>query len=137
VDVPSWERSKALETLGVSLAPFEHPNGNVQGYASGQSIAVNPVAAYPAKTTFHELAHVVLGHTKQGECSDAESLPRELREVEAESVAYLLCSILGAPGLETARAYVQGWLQGAQIPEKNAQRILGAAQRILEAGKTA
>jgi len=42
-------------------------NGNAQGYASpAKQIAINPVAALPHKTMFHELAHMVLGHTVEG-----------------------------------------------------------------------
>ena len=40
-------------------------NGNCQGYAKGRQIAINPVAQMPAKTTFHELAHIELGHTTE------------------------------------------------------------------------
>ena len=134
--LPSWDRGRALEALSVAEVAFQHPDGNCQGYARGREIAVNPVAALPAKTTFHELAHVVLGHTSEGECSDVETLPRSLREVEAESVAYVLCTLLNVPGRESARAYIQGWLQGSEVPEKSAQRVLGAAQSILEAGRT-
>jgi hypothetical protein len=135
--VPGWDRSAALNALGVDLVPFEHADGNCQGYAVTRQIAVNPVAALPQKTTFHELAHVVLGHTSAGDCSDAPELPRSLREVEAESVAYILTSILGLPGQESARAYIQGWLQSDEIPEASARRIFGAAQEILEAGQAA
>ena len=58
--IPSWDRETALNTLNVEEIPFESPNGNTQGYASGHAIAINPVATMPEKTTFHELAHVVL-----------------------------------------------------------------------------
>lgn len=133
--IPSWSRERALEALGVELVPFEHPDGNCQGYATDRSIAISPVAALPHKTTFHELAHVVLGHTTDGECSDAPTLPRSLREAEAEATAYILASILGLPGQESARAYIQGWLGDAGIPEKHARRIFSAAQEILAAGQ--
>ena len=133
--LPDWHLSLALDALDVTLADFTHPDGNCQGYASKRSIAINPVAALPEKTTFHELAHVVLGHTTEGEHSDGEHLPRSLREVEAEGVAYVLCSVLDLAGAESARAYIQSWLDGASIPERSAQRILTAAQTILEAGQ--
>src|SRR6476661_3022552 len=61
-----------------------HMNGNVQGYAKGRAIAINPLAHMPAKTTFHELAHIELGHTSEA-VHDSEQLPRNLREVEAEA----------------------------------------------------
>lgn len=64
--IPDWDRKTALQALNVEEMPFQSANGNAQGYASGHTIAINPVAAIPEKTTFHELAHVVLGHTESG-----------------------------------------------------------------------
>ena len=86
VVTPEWNKAKALETLGITEAAFSLINGNVQGYAQLDSIAVNPVAEYPHKTRFHEIAHVVLGHTKEGLVTDSETTPRDIREVEAEGV---------------------------------------------------
>jgi hypothetical protein len=63
--IPAWDRTRALQTLNVEEIPFEMLNGNCQGYATGRQIAINPLAQLPAKTTFHELAHVELGHTSQ------------------------------------------------------------------------
>lgn len=130
---PEWDKAKALQSLGIEEAPFAHPNGNMQGYAAGRAIHINPLAAYPHKTRFHEMAHIVLGHTEEGECADGDSTPINIREVEAESVAYILCALLGLPGLEASRAYVQHWHNGS-LPEKNAQRIFKAANTILKAG---
>ena len=124
-----------MERLGIEECPFQLVNGNVQGYAIERSIAVSSIAALPHKTRFHELAHVVLGHTKKGGCWDTESLSRHIEEVEAEGVAYILCALLGLPGLAESRGYIQSWLGGQLLPEKSAQRIFGAAQAILIAGK--
>lgn len=141
---PQWNRSQALEALAVSEKPFDLMNGNVQGYAEAQSIAINPVALFPHKTTFHEIAHVVLGHTKEaqgvaaGTLSDDERTPKTLREVEAETVALILCETLSLPGCPESRAYIQGWMSnhgGQEIPEKSAQRIFKAADAILKAGQ--
>jgi antirestriction protein ArdC len=132
---PDWDKSKALAALDISEVQFTLGNGNVQGYASGRTIAINPVAALPHKTRFHELAHVVLGHTSEGALHDDERTPRDIREVEAESVAYILCAHLGLPGLDEARGYVQGWLADAAITDKSALRIFGAAEKILKAGR--
>jgi hypothetical protein len=66
---------------------------------------------------------------------DNELTPRNIREVEAESVAYILCSVLDLPGLIESRGYIQGWLSGGEITDKSAQRIFGAADKILKAGQ--
>lgn len=135
VVTPEWDKAKALEALSITETSFNLINGNVQGYAQIDQIAVNPVAEYPHKTRFHEIAHVVLGHTKEGLLTDSEQTPRDIREVEAESVAYILCNLLGLPGLEESRGYIQNWLADGEINDKLAQRIFAAANKILEAGK--
>jgi len=131
--IPAWDRARALQTLNVEEIPFEMMNGNCQGYATGREIAINPVAQMPAKTTFHELAHVELGHTSEA-IHDSETLPRNLKEVEAECVALLCLESLGMDGAEYCRGYIQNWLQGGTIPERSAQRIFVAADKILKAG---
>ena len=103
------------------------------GYAKGRRIAINPVAQMTAKTTFRELAHIELGHTSEA-VHDSESLPRNLREVEAESVALLCLESLGMDGAEYCRGYIQNWLAGSEIPERSAQRIFATADKILKAG---
>src|SRR5262249_53693400 len=131
--IPAWDRSRALTTLNVEEIPFETLNGNCQGYAQDHQIAINPVAQMPAKTTFHELAHIELGHTTEA-IHDSETLPRNLKEVEAESVALLCLESLGMEGAEYCRGYIQNWLQGGTILERSAQRIFAAADKILKAG---
>ena len=139
----AWDRDKALAALDIALAPFDHLDGNTLGFAHARTVAVSPLAPTPFKTLFHELAHVVLGHTTnnfRGEgnaalsLSDGEQLPPALIEVEAESVALLCLATLDLPGQAFCRGYIQHWAQGRDIPEKSAQRIFGAADRILAAG---
>jgi antirestriction protein ArdC len=133
--LPGWDKETALEKLQISQVEFELLSGNVQGYAKKRTIAISPIAALPHKTLFHELAHVVLGHTTESDFQDDEITPRNLREVEAEAVAMLLCEALGLSGAEYCRGYIQNWLEGDVIPEKSAQKIFGGADRILRAGK--
>jgi antirestriction protein ArdC len=130
---PAWDRGRALRTLGVEEIPFEMLNGNCQGYGTGRQIAINPLAQMPAKTTFHELGHVILEHTAEA-VHDSETLPRSLREVEAEAVALLCLESLGIDGAEYCRGYIQNWTAGETIPERSAQRIFSAADKILKAG---
>ena len=135
VPMPAWDKAKALVALDITEVGFALADGNCQGYATGRNIAVNPVAVLPHKTRFHELAHVVLGHTTEGQCADSETTPKNIREVEAEGVAYILCSLLDLPGLVESRGYLQSWLQGEQISDKSAQKIFGVADKILKAGQ--
>lgn len=135
IAIPTWDAEQGLMKLGISEKPFAMVNGNVQGYAMEHSIAVSPLAEYPHKTRFHELAHVVLGHTNDAGCWDTASLSKQVKEAEAEGVAFILCSLLDLPGQAESRGYIQNWLDGENLPEKSAQRIFSAAQTILAAGK--
>jgi len=134
--IPAWDRDRAVSGLDVQEVPFESCDGNTLGYARGRTIAINPVNPLPHKTRFHELAHVLLGHTAESAQHDSELTPRNLRECEAESVALLCCAALELPGIEFSRGYIQAWHgQGNPIPERSAQRILKAADQILKAGQ--
>ena len=53
------------------------PDENMLGYARGRTIAVSPISPLPHKTRFHELAHVLLGHTTEGEQNDGAADPAE------------------------------------------------------------
>lgn len=135
IEIPTWDKSRALVALNISQVEFTHTDGNVQGFAQKRLVAISPVAALPHKTLFHELAHVELGHTAETDFSDTETTPRNLREVEAEAVALLLCESLELEGAQFARGYIQSWLRGDVIPEKSAQKIFGAADRVIKAGR--
>jgi hypothetical protein len=119
--IPSWDADRALAALDVTEIPFEHIDGNCLGYARDRSIAINPVNPMPHKTRFHELAHVLLGHTAEGVQADGEITPRNLRECEAEAVALLCCAALELPDVELCRGYIQAWWgNGNPIPERSA-----------------
>jgi hypothetical protein len=66
---------------------------------------------------------------------DDERTPVNLREVEAECVALIVCESLNLPGVELCRGYIQHWLGTETIPERSAQRIFKAADQILRAGR--
>jgi hypothetical protein len=139
--IPGWDANRALAALAIDQIPFDSTDGNCQGFARKRQIAINPVAQLPHKTLFHELAHVVIGHTAEADFADTERTPRNLREVEAEAVALLCCESLELEGTDYCRGYLQNWLyQGVgfyanAIPEKRAQKIFRAADQILRAGR--
>jgi hypothetical protein len=49
-------------------------------------------------------------------------------------VALICCEALGLEDAPYCRGYIQSWLAGDEIPEKSAQRIFAAAEKILRAG---
>jgi antirestriction factor ArdC-like protein/uncharacterized protein DUF955 len=138
--IPEWDAERALSALNIERVPFDHTDGNVQGFAKGRQLAINPLAQLFQKTFFHECAHILL-HTSEGDFADGEATPRNLREVEAEAVALLCCESLGLEGAEFCRGYIQNWLRRGEgfnaeaIPEKSAQKIFRAADQIIRAGR--
>jgi antirestriction protein ArdC len=137
ITTPVWDSDRALAVLDITEVPFDATDGNVLGFARDRTIAVSPLNPLPHKTRFHELGHVLLGHTIEGDRHDGELTPRNLRECEAEAVALLCCAALDLPGVEFSRGYIQSWWgAGNPIPERSAQRILKAADQILRAGRT-
>ena len=133
--IPGFDLDTALGRLNITRTPFDEFNGNIQGFARHREIAVSPLAALPHKTTFHEIAHVVLGHTTSEKLVDGEHTPRHLCEVEAESVTLICCETLGLDGAEFCRGYIQHWLKTEkEISNHNAAHIFAAATSILKAG---
>jgi hypothetical protein len=137
--IPDWDQAQALACLDIVEEPFSMTDGNCQGYARQRTIAVSPVAELPYKTRFHEIAHVILGHTSESDAglADSDLTPRSLREVEAEAVALVCLEALGLPGAAHCRGYIQHWnheRRGEPVPERSAQRIFKAADQILKAG---
>ena len=58
----------------------------------------------------------MLGHTTEADFNDTEHTPKNLGEVEAESVALLCCEALDLDGAEFFRGYIQEWLSAVVIP---------------------
>lgn len=129
IAIPQWSAEQALINLSIEQIAFDLTDGNVQGFARRRQLAINPLAQLAHKTFLHEAAHIVLGHTSEGEFADGETTPRNLREVEAEAVALLCCESLGLEGADFCRGYLQDWsrrgsgLADDVTPEKSAQNL--------------
>jgi len=91
----------------------------------------NVEAAQAVKTLAHEIGHGLL-HRPETYPADAT---RGLLELEAESVAYVVCSELGLDSSQYSFGYVAGWAGGGEAASKlissSAQRINLAARKIL------
>jgi antirestriction protein ArdC len=85
--------------------------------------------AQQAKTTAHELAHVLLHDPALGDRPD-----RAVCEIEAESVAYLVCGSHGLASDDYSFGYVATWAAGdPDAVRATAQRVTACAARILDA----
>ena len=139
VQLPEWDVDTALAKLGIRQVPFTALSGNLQGYSRGHDIAISPIAVYPARTRFHELGHVVLGHTMP-KTLEEYSKHRGIMEFQAEATAYLTMNELEQLDEATAtlsRGYIQDWLQGERPPDKAIREVFTATDTILKAGRLA
>lgn len=139
VTISEWNKVQALSGLGITEQRFELLDGNTQGYSipNKKQLSVSPVAMMPWKTLFHEMAHCLM-HSKEAQMADGDLMRKDIKEAEAEAVAYLCCATLELPGLEESRDYIQGWLgskeRSEEFSKKSASRVFSAADKILKAG---
>lgn len=134
VEPAGWDLDAALGVLDIERITFALTDGNVQGYSTGRKVAINPVASDPLGTMFHELAHVVLGHTS----TENQEQHRGLGEFQAEATAYLAMHELGELGDDRAgrsRGYIQGWLRDMRPPDAAIRAVFKATNAILQAGR--
>jgi antirestriction protein ArdC len=90
--------------------------------------------AQACKTLAHELAHVMLHEPDGLACSLCAMDDRRIHEVEAESVAYIVCHALGLVSDQYSLPYVATWAGGdvAKVQE-TAVKVVEAAASILTA----
>jgi antirestriction protein ArdC len=85
---------------------------------------------HQVKTLAHELGHAILH-------ADRAGLSREQAELEAESVAYIVCAGLGIDTSEYSFGYLAVWAGGGEQARRaiaeSAQRIQTAAHVVLDA----
>jgi antirestriction protein ArdC len=135
-DFKDWDIGKAMCIIEVEPEAY-HGSGSSMGYCHERYFAINPLGHHQAATTFHELAHIVLGHTEEGWLDDtADRTPRNLREFEAEGTAMLVLDILGEKDHTESVGYMKNWFaSGAEDPpEKSIRKIMKAADTIVKAG---
>jgi hypothetical protein len=112
--------------------PCTQPEANGETSFADRVVRVRPdlPGAQAVKTLAHELAHV---HMHDPARDDAR-IARDVAEVEAESVAFLVTEAHGIDSGEYTVPYVAGWSGGATGPVMStAERVLSTAGRILDA----
>lgn len=133
-----WTLDAALGYLEIKECPFEFASvGDKRlGYAVGKEIAISPLETNQTYGRLREMARIVLGHTAD---KPSKAVPEDLalRDVEADTTAYLVAATLGFTGLEEARLRLQLNLGDAptlRIPDKCANRAFSAADKLINAG---
>lgn len=106
-----------------SLRSLHGPNGLTRPTERQVVVEEKLEGAQSTKTTVHELAHVLM-HS-----SESEIACRGRIEVEAESVAYVVCAAAGLDTSAYSVAYVARWAETTTEPERT---LLTNARRILE-----
>lgn len=129
---------KLLKKANIEKVDYHTLNGNIQGYSFENKIAISPFAENPLKTTLHEVAHIILGHTTDKLTFNAKE--RAIQEIEAEGVSYLVSIICGASedSLIKTRGYIQHYLKVLDKEETEDkkklvyQNIIKASEQILK-----
>ena len=116
--VRSWDAATALVTLDVTEVPFEQLRDNLPGHTRGRSIAISALNPFKHKTRLHELVHLVLRHTAQGDITDRDVTPHAIREAQTEGIAYILCTLLDLSGQGDGRDYPRVGSTGANCPRR-------------------
>ena len=117
---------------------FEPIEGESHGYfsPSEQRIAIREgmSEAQTLKTAIHELAHSRLHNIEQlSGKPNLERKDRNTKEVEAESIAFVVCSHFGLDTGDYSFGYVGTWSSGKELPELKAslQTIRSASNGII------
>ena len=131
---PSWKSSEQNAILTERLIQFANKKGitvkikelvgDIQGVSKGGLILLAPDAG--TKTMLHEIAHELL---HQG---DDATLDRTIRELEAESVAYVVSKHFGLEDLESPN-YIALHGVDAKMILNYMDRIRNAAVEIINA----
>lgn len=104
-----FEAVKEIAPVDIS---FEKITSGAKGYYDqmNKRIVINEDMSevQSVKTLIHETAHALL-HDKDFLKSTGESKDRQTKEVEAESVAFTVCSYLNLPTEEYSFGYIAGW----------------------------
>lgn len=114
--------------FSVSRGDCAGANGSTNFTARTVVVAAHLSGRQADKTLAHELGHVLLGHEAQ------VVVDRDVAEIEAESVAYIVCNALGIDSASYSLAYVAGWSGGSvERIRRTAERVVSTAHAVLAA----
>lgn len=115
---------KSLKEAMLQVSPvpvrFQPIGGEANGFyspAAGEIVVDSTLSEKQSlKTLIHETAHALLHNP---ETTSSQST-RETKEVEAESVAYVVCQYFGLDTSDYSFGYIAGWSSGKGTPELKA-----------------
>lgn len=121
-----------LQEIVESMAPCALYHRDIEGSAKGyyspdknEIVIKNGLSQQQEiKTLIHEIAHSLL-HNSEKVKESKTKISRNDMEVQAESVAYTVCSALGIDTSDYSFGYIAGWSNGKDIKElKNALDLI-------------
>lgn len=118
-NVNNYEQIKSLlESISPVPIIYEPITTNANGYFLLDKKEIHIKDDLPQlqkiKTLIHEMAHSFLHDKENG--TDIETTRNE-KEVEAESVAFVVASYLGLDVSDYSTGYIAGWSKGKELPE--------------------
>lgn len=124
IDINKIKDFTLKEGLQIDYKPMEIKQG---GYIYKKVIVLNSNLSETENTgtLIHELSHYFLGHT-----AEADINSRDIKEQEAETTTYLLCSVLGINRNSTF--YLKCWDADYSIIKSSFKKINKAFKTILE-----
>jgi len=124
-----WDALVArVESAGfvVERAECGTANGRTNSLTGTVTVRPDISDAQACKTLAHELAHVLMHRERLAEC-------RGVVEVEAESVAHLVCEACGVVSDGYSFPYVAVWAGGnSGLVRSTAERVITTAREILD-----
>ena len=90
--------------------------------------------AQTVKTLIHEIAHAGLHDRRSRDGQEKNAVDRRTAEVEAESIAFVVCNYLGIDSSDYTFGYIAGWSSGKETPEltRSLATIQQHSQKIIE-----
>ena len=113
---------QAIEKIAPCPVAFEQIDGGAKGYFSSdpanKKIAIQEgmSEAQTLKTALHELAHARMHDFTEAKETDKKP-DRFTREVQAESVAFVVADHYGIDTSDYSFGYIAGWSTGKETPE--------------------
>ena len=116
-----------VESQGIKLS-YSEKIAPAKGLSSGKRITLLP-GMQPAEefsTLVHEMAHEMLHHSERRTLTT-----KEVRETEAEAVAFVVCQSLGLQTGSASADYIQLWNGSAKLLQESLEVVQRTAAVIL------
>ena len=128
------EGFQACTDYEICFVPLHEQNGICRHGAKQILVQENLGQLQSVKTLCHEVAHSLLHDPYLIHKRGAEKIihSSELKEIEAESTAYIVCTYLGMDCSAFSFPYIAGWKKTDDFLEESLERISQVSAQIIE-----